>query len=396
MIEKYERGGAVMKIINAKMYYNGSFRTGDMIIRGERFLAIRETDENGKSELPELDDQEEIDAHGLLAIPGLVDIHFHGCVGYDMCDGTEEAIQAMADYQQSVGVLAICPATMTYPEDKLAVIAEAAAAHVNGKGADLVGIHMEGPYISPNKVGAQNPAYVQKPDMEMFARLQEKAGGLFRQCDIAPEEPGALEFIRGIRETVPSISLAHTTADYDAAMAAFEAGANHLTHCYNAMPGINHRNPGPIIAAVDAGADAELITDNVHIHPAVVRATFKLFGDDHVILVSDSMMACGLPDGQYSLGGQVVTVKGRLATLTEQEGTIAGSATNLMDCVRRAVQEMGIPLEAAVKAASHNPARSIGIDKDYGDIAPGKYANVLLLDDELKLVHVIQRGKMIF
>lgn len=386
-----------MKINNARVYQNGNFITGDIIIDGERFRSIKEVNRADKEEWLESEDRETVmDATGLLAIPGLVDIHFHGCVGYDMCDGTEEAIQAIADYQQSVGVLAICPATMTYPEDKLTTIAEAAAAHINSKGADLVGIHMEGPFISPNKVGAQNPAYVQKPDVDMFMRLQEKAGGLFRQCDIAPEEPGALEFIHAIRESVPSISLAHTTTDYDTAMAAFNAGANHLTHCYNAMPGINHRNPGPIIAAVESGADAELITDNIHIHPAIVRSTFKLFGDDHVILISDSMMACGLPDGQYSLGGQAVTVKGRLAVLTEQEGTIAGSASNLMDCMRRAVKEMDIPLESAVKAATHNPARAIGIDKDYGDIAVGKYANVLLLDEELNLVHVIRRGVQIF
>lgn len=376
-----------MKICNANVYRDGAFGLGDILICGERFAA--EKAEAGAEE-------EILDASGLWAIPGLIDIHFHGCVGYDICDGTEEAIQAVADYQQSVGVLAICPATMTYPEEKLTQITEAAAAHVNGSGADLVGLHMEGPFISPNKVGAQNPAYVQQPDGAMFLRLQEKAGGLFKQCDLAPEEPGALDCIASIKGAVPSISIAHTTADYDTAMRAFEAGANHLTHCYNAMPGINHRNPGPIIAAADAGADIELICDNVHIHPAVVRSTFKLFGDDHVILISDSMMACGLPDGQYSLGGQAVTVKGRLAVLTEQEGTIAGSATNLMDCMRCAVQEMGIPLETAVKAAAHNPARSIGIDKDYGDIAPGKYANVLLLDEKLKLVSVIQRGKRIF
>ena len=399
------RKDKTMKICNAKVYRDGVFSAGDIAISGERFVA--EAERNAKCENGLSDKAAEvsettacgdmiIDADGLLAIPGLVDIHFHGCVGYDMCDGTEEAIQAMADYQQSVGVLAICPATMTYPEEKLTTIAEAAAAHKNEKGADLVGLHMEGPFISPNKVGAQNPAYVQQPDGVMFLRLQEKAKGLFRQCDLAPEEPGAMECITAIKDVVPSISLAHTTTDYDTAMAAFRAGANHLTHCYNAMPGINHRNPGPIIAAADAGADVELICDNVHIHPAVVRSTFKLFGDDHVVLISDSMMACGLPDGQYSLGGQAVTVKGRLATLTEHEGVIAGSASNLMDCMRWAVQEMDVPLESAVKAATHNPARCIGIDADYGDIAPGKYANVLLLDDELNLVHVIQRGKMIF
>ena len=176
-----------MKIRNARVYRDGAFSLGDIDICGERFAGGRAEEAgiagDGASMSGEctLANEKVHDAGGLMAIPGLVDIHFHGCVGYDMCDGTEEAIQAMADYQQSVGVLAICPATMTYPEEKLTEIAEAAAAHVNGKGADLVGLHMEGPFISPNKVGAQNPAYVQQPDGEMFLRLQGKARGLFKQ-----------------------------------------------------------------------------------------------------------------------------------------------------------------------------------------------------------------------
>ena len=189
--------------------------------------------------------------------------------------------------------------------------------------------------------------------------------------------------------------LAHTCTDYDTAVQAFEAGATHMTHLYNAMPGITHRAPGPIIAAMERGAEVELITDNVHIHPAVVRFTFKAFGDDHVILVADSMMACGLPDGQYSLGGQAVTVEGPRATLTEQPGTIAGSATCLYDCMKRAVLEMGVPLESAVRAASENPAKSIGVDNDYGSIAAGRYGNIILADQELNLKAVIQKGTRI-
>ncbi len=337
---------------------------------------------------------EELDAAGLYAVPGLVDLHFHGCMGYDFCDGTEEAIQAIADYQASVGVLAICPATMTFSEEILNGIVDAAAAHKNEKGADLVGINMEGPFISPNKVGAQNPKYLHTPDAEMFLRLQKRANGLFKLCDIAPEEPGAIDFIDKVKDTTV-ISIAHTCTDYDTAIQAFEHGASHMTHLYNAMPGITHCAPGPIIAAAEKGADVELICDNVHIHPAMVRFTFRLFGADKVILIADSMMATGLPDGQYELGGQAVTVEGRRCTLTEHPGTIAGSDTNLFDCMCRAVQEMGVPLESAVRAASLNPARCIGVDGDYGSLEAGRYGNVLLLDKNLRLVKIIQKGREI-
>lgn len=338
--------------------------------------------------------EEEIDAKGLYALPGFVDIHFHGAMGKDFCDGTEEAIQTLADFEASKGVLAICPATMTFSEEILGRVMDAAAAHKNDRGADLVGINMEGPFISPKKVGAQNPAYLHAADVEMFRRLQKRSGGLIKLVDVAPEEPAALDFIRTCHEEV-RISIAHTCTDYDTALAAFDAGATHMTHLYNAMPGITHRDPGPIIAAMERGAEVELITDGVHIHPAVVRFTFRSFGDDRVILIADSMMACGLPDGQYSLGGQAVTVCGPRATLTEQPGTIAGSATCLYDCMRRAVLEMGVPLESAVRAASENPARSIGIDNDYGSLAAGRWGNVILADRELNIKAVIRKGKQI-
>ena len=228
----------------------------------------------------------------------------------------------------------------------------------------------------------------------MFRRLQKRANGLIKLVDIAPEEPGALEFIAACHDEV-RISIAHTCTSYDTANAAFDAGATHMTHLYNAMPGITHRAPGPIIAALEHGAEVELITDNVHIHPAMVLFTFNTFGDDHVILIADSMMACGLPDGQYSLGGQAVTVKGPLATLTEQPGTIAGSNTCLYDCMKRAVLEMNVPLESAVRAASENPAKSIGIDNDYGSLAAGRYGNVILADKELNIQAVYQKGTRI-
>ena len=328
------------------------------------------------------------------ALPGLVDIHFHGAVGHDFCDADAAGLQAIADFEASKGVLAICPATMTFNEEILNGIMDVAAAHRNERGADLVGINMEGPYISPRKVGAQNPKYVMGADAAMFRRLQARSNGLIKLVDVAPEEPGNLDFIRECHDEV-RISIAHTCTDYDTAKAAFAAGATHMTHLYNAMPGITHREPGPIIAALEEGAEVELITDNVHIHPAMVRFTFNTFGDDHVILIADSMMACGLPDGEYSLGGQAVTVRGPRATLTEQPGTIAGSATCLFDCMKRAVQEMGVPLESAVRAATLNPARSIGVDADYGSLEAGRWGNVVLVDDQLNIQTVVRHGQIL-
>ena len=374
-----------MLIKNAFVYTpRHTFEKGSILIREGRIVPFG-TPEEG---------EEVLDAEGLYALPGLVDIHFHGAMGKDFCDGTEEAIQTLADFEASKGVLAICPATMTFSEEILNGVMDAAAAHKNGKGADLVGINMEGPFISPKKVGAQNPEYVHTADIEMFRRLQKRANGLIKLVDVAPEEPGALDFIRACHDEV-RISIAHTCTDYDTAIAAFEAGATHMTHLYNAMPGITHRAPGPIIAALEKGAEVELITDNVHIHPAMVRFTFRTFGDDHMILIADSMMACGLPDGPYSLGGQAVTVEGRRATLTEQPGTIAGSATCLYDCMKVAVREMNVPLESAVRAASENPARSIGIDADYGSLAAGRYGNVILADADLNIQAGIQKGTRI-
>ena len=374
-----------MIIRNAKVFSDGCrFVEKDLVIRDGRVVF-------GAAPLPE---EEVLDAQGAYALPGLVDIHFHGAVGHDFCDADEAGLQAIADFEASKGVLAICPATMTFDEEILNGIMDVASAHKNERGADLVGINMEGPYISPNKVGAQNPKYVMGADAGMFRRLQERSGGLIKLVDIAPEVEGNLDFIRDCHNET-RISIAHTCADYDTAKAAFAAGASHMTHLYNAMPGITHRDPGPIIAALEEGAEVELITDGVHIHPAMVRFTFNTFGDDHVILIADSMMACGLPDGEYSLGGQAVTVRGPRATLTEHPGTIAGSATCLYDCMKHAVLDMGVPLVSAVRAASLNPARSIGIDADYGSLEAGRWGNVILADEQLNILKVIRKGEVL-
>lgn len=370
-----------MIIKNAKVYKeNNTFEVQDIYIENELITSEK------------VSNDEVIDATGLYAIPGLTDIHFHGCVGHDFCDGTQKAIEEIAKYQANNGVTTICPATMTLGEDTLLKIAKVAATYENKDGAILTGINMEGPYVSVEKKGAQNPAYIRKPDIEMYRRIQKESGDLIKLVAIAPEEEGAMEFISELKDEV-ILSLAHTTADYDTAYEALSKGANHITHLYNAMPPFSHREPGVVGAACDKSeCMVELICDGIHIHPSVIRATFKMFGDDRIILISDSMMATGMPDGEYSLGGQAVKVADHKATLVT-DGAIAGSATNLMDCMRNIVKNMGIPLETAVKCAAVNPAKSIGIYDKYGSITPGKVANIVLLDKDLNIKSVILKGK---
>lgn len=373
-----------MKIINALVFDGNGFTKKEINIKGEY---ISEASSDGQT----------IDAAGLMAIPGFVDIHFHGAVGYDFCDGSIEGLKAIADYEAKNGVMAICPATMTYKEEKLSQIMEIAFEFSNmrqNRTATLCGINMEGPFISSEKLGAQNPDYVMSPSVMMYKRLQEKSGNLIKLVDIAPETEGAFEFIEAVHDEV-SVSIAHTCADYDTAIKAFNSGANHVTHLFNAMPGINHRNPGPIIAAKECGANVELICDGIHIHPAVVRFTFDYFSDDKVIIISDSMEGTGLSDGKYDLGGQTVIKEGRRAYLAEDEKTIAGSVSNLYECFTIAVREMGIPLTSAIKAVSINPAKAIGIDQSYGSIDIGKFANIILIDDSLIIKGLIVKGQQI-
>lgn len=338
-----------------------------------------------------------LDAGGDYLIPGLVDIHFHGCAGVDFSDGTPTALLTIGTYEAACGITSICPASMTLAEDTLAAVCENAYNYRENCDrqplARLCGIHLEGPFISMEKKGAQNPAYIKAPDIALFRRLQDAAHGLVRLITIAPEVPDAEKFIEALSSEV-HISLGHTCSDYDTAYRAFSLGADHVTHFFNAMPGFTHRAPGVFGAAFDCRhVMPELICDGIHIDPSAVRVTFQLFGAERMILVSDSMMATGMEDGDYSLGGLPVKVTGNLATLAD--GTIAGSATNLMDCMRTAVS-MGIPLETAVRCATYNPAKAIGVDDVCGSIEAGKYGDcVLLSKEDLSTRKVILRGELV-
>lgn len=340
---------------------------------------------------PDSRDGRSYDASGCYVIPGLTDVHFHGCKGADFSDGDPDGLQTMAEYELSRGVTQICPAGMTLLEDRLLKVCRNAAEHKKAgrPGADLVGINLEGPFLSLAKKGAQNGDWLHEPDAAMLRRLMDAAEGLVKLVSVAPEVPGAMDFIKAVSEEV-NVAVAHTTADYDTALEAFRNGARQVTHLFNAMPPFSHRAPGVVGAALDSPwSRVELISDGIHVHPSMVRATFKMFGADRVVLISDTMRAAGMSDGEYDLGGQNVIVKGPLATLAD--GTIAGSATDLMACMKRAVS-FGIPLADAVRAAAVNPAQAIGIFDRVGSLDEGKRANVVVLDADLNVKDVFFHG----
>ncbi|RKM58058.1 N-acetylglucosamine-6-phosphate deacetylase [Butyrivibrio sp. X503] len=375
-----------MIIKNAAVFTEeGSFVSKDIFIDGTKFAA------EGSGEV--------LDASDCYAIPGLVDIHTHGCDGVDFSDGELSTLEKILDYEVRQGVTTLTPTTMTLSEEDLAKVMKNAASYKenqeDGKRAYFQGINMEGPFISEKKCGAQNTKYIKKPDIDMFNRLFEISKGCIMLCDIAPEEDTpSMDFIKEISKKC-RISIAHTDADYEIAKRAIDAGARHMTHLYNAMAPLHHRNPGPIAAAAEDGdVVAELICDGIHVAAPMVRATFKLFGKERVALISDSMMATGLADGEYELGKQPVTVRGNEAKL--HDGTIAGSVTNLMGCLRHAVLNVGIPIEDAVYSATVTPAKAVRCYEFTGSITPGKFADLVLIDKKtFEVKAVFARGNKI-
>lgn len=397
-----------MIIKNASVFTeDGRFIKKDIFVDGEYFS---DSCQNGGCQNAKI-----IDASSCYAIPGLVDIHLHGCDGVDFCDGTTRSIEKILAYEAKNGITTVVPATMSLSEDELVKIMKATAKYRKEQSRDqsgqysgeyrreaahaglsyLHGINLEGPFVSAKKCGAQNTKYIRKPDIDMFNRLFEASGGCIRICDIAPEEDtSSMDFIKEISKKC-RVSIAHTDADYDTAKRAFDCGATHITHLYNAMAPLHHRNPGPIAAAAENdNVIAELICDGVHVSAPIIRTSFKLFGRERIALISDSMMATGLDDGEYELGRQAVSVRGNEARLSD--GTIAGSVTNLMGCLRYAVNEAGISLEDAVYSATVTPAKAAGCYDIVGSITSGKYADMVLLDKEtLNVRMILVRGQQI-
>lgn len=367
-----------MIIKNGRVFQeDGTFQKMDIFIENHKIVESED----------QVSDKTVTDAEGLLVIPGLVDIHSHGAYGHDFSDADAEGLKEILRYEKSCGITSYCPTSMTLPGERLKeIFATLKAAENMEDGAVVRGINMEGPFLDVKKKGAHVEAFIQKPDAGFFRELNASCGNMVKLVTLAPNVDGAMEFIDEVHDEV-CISLGHTAADYETASEAMRRGAHHVTHLYNAMMPLAHRDPGLIGAASDdRKCMVELICDGLHIHPSVVRATFHMFGSERVILISDSMMATGMENGTYELGGQEVHVKDRKAVL--KDGTLAGSATNLYDCMCKAVS-FGVPLSEAVFAATRNPAVSIGIYDQVGSISVGKEADLLLVTDNLELKHVI-------
>ncbi len=372
-----------MLLIHAN-YLDEDFRLvqGDIEIEDGKILRV------GK-DLPRKEEDLAVDCAGsYTVVPGFVDVHIHGCAGADTCDATREALEAMAAFLLAHGVTSFCPTTMTTSRETIQAALLAAKDmmdHPMEGGARVVGVNMEGPFIAKERKGAQKEEDILPPDFPLFQRFYEESGGIVRLVDVAPEQPGGLDFVEKASQLC-TVSIAHTTADYDQAKAAFDKGVTHATHLFNAMSGLHHRKPG-VVGAVfdDSRVRGELICDGFHIHPAVLRAAFRLLGD-RALIVSDSMRANGMPEGEaFDLGGQMVTVHQGKALLPD--GTIAGSVTNLHQEIKNLVS-FGVPFEQAVKAATLLPARAIGLDGEIGSIAPGKRADLVVLDENLDIAAV--------
>ena len=371
---------------NARIFCSDfQFRTGAFEVKDGKFGAV----------LPKFVPEDAIDLQGATVIPGLIDVHNHGNSGADFSDGDYAGVKKMAAYLAQHGITSFAPASMTLPYDVLEK-AFATAKQLHDEAPEghsrLMGIQMEGPYFSEKKKGAQNGEYLKNPDFDGFKKLYDGCGGLVKIVDVAPELPGAAEFIDKAKDLC-TVSVAHTDSDYEHARMAFQMGATHLTHLYNAMPGIHHRNPGVIPAASETpSVRAELICDGMHIHPASVRLAFAIFGGERMILVSDALRCCGMPDGEYELGGQPVFLAGGVAKLAD--GTLAGSATNLYDCMKNAIL-FGIREEDAVRACTYNPACALGVQDQVGSIATGSLADFIVCRSDYTGRRVFMSGKEI-
>ena len=336
----------------------------DIVCEDGKITEIGKTELNG------------IDFHGLSVYPGLIDIHTHGA---DVADTLDDTPEKLSVFEAKHGITSFLPTTMTVSNEKLSSVLNKPLPKVSG--AQILGYHLEGPYINEKYKGAQNSKYIRNPDISEFSKFQN-----IKMVTIAPELENSMEFIKAVDAVV---SIGHTYADYDTTAKAADAGAKCITHIFNAMPPLHHRMPAVVGAAFDKNMYAQVICDGIHIHPSVIRILYRLFTADRLILISDSMRATGLPDGNYEFGALNIIVKDKIART--EDGALAGSTSTLFDCVKSAIR-FGIPKEDAFKMASETPAKLMGFNK--GVIKEGYDCDLLVLDDKLNINAVIIGGEI--
>ncbi len=382
-------------IIKGNIYAaDRQFHTGTVIMDNDLITDVSLDNHGCTLDVP---DSNYIDASDKYVIPGLIDIHLHGAMGFDIGDATYEAIDKIARFELSQGVTSFVGATMTMPVDNIIEVISTARdymAHNQGSFCNdlssLIGLNIEGPFISPDKCGAQNKSHILPPDLALAKKFIKTGDGIVKILGLAPEMCSDLSIIKTLSESV-KVAITHSNSDYDTAIKAINMGASHVTHLFNGMTGFTHRSPGILGALVDSNdITIELITDGIHVHPAAVNMAYKLFSDKSLIMISDSMRGCGLGDGIYTLGDLDIEVKNHRATL-KGTNSPAGSVSSLYDNIK-AAYNMGLPLESIVAMATINPARCMGVDDRIGSIEAGKKADILILDKELNTDTIIKNG----
>lgn len=335
-----------------------------------------------------------LDAEGMLLMPGMIDVHIHGANGYDMMDGTSRSVQEVSKACAATGCTSFLATSVSSSlDDLLAMIDRVQSVAGSEEGASIVGIHAEGPYLNVKRKGMQNEAYLRHPDLAEMAEIIERAGALLKMVTVAPELPGGMDLVAFLSERDIIAAIAHSDASYEEAKEAFKRGASHITHCFNGMRPIHHRDPGIVVAALEERqVSLQAIVDNVHLHPAIVRLLHRVKGAEGVVLVTDALQAMGLGDGDYRFGGHDVKVRDGIARLSD--GTLASSTVTMNEALRNTV-ELGVPLHDAIAMACRTPAEILGLPYK-GRIETGADADLVLLDDRYEVQWTMVGGRSVY
>lgn len=371
---------------NFNIIYRDGIKTGDLLIRDGII--------KGEPSVRDFDIEDIIDGEGKYLSPGFIDVHIHGAGGKDTMDGKGESLEIISKTIASYGTTSFLPTTMTQEESLVRKAVDCVREYKDKvTGAKILGIHMEGPFVnpSPSTIGAQNPKFVQKPSIDSFKTMTGENEDLITTVTLAPELEGAKDLIHYLRDKNINASMGHTAATYEEAIEGIKEGINHSTHIFNTMTGLHHRKPGSVGAILDSDITTETISDGIHVVWPMLRLVYNSKGSEKVILVTDAMMACGMHDGNYTLGGQKVIKKGLEARL--ENGALAGSVLTMDKAVKNVHNNSSIPLHEVINMASYNPAVLCNVEKERGEIKPGLKADLLILSKDLEVERVFIEGQ---